>query len=156
MSSSPRNACPARYQVLVVGLSWLAMSRKSSGDKLRLNIRLSKLLRRKLFQNCRITLMCFGRIVSLKYRLDFSHGSPACLQMEEFLLPIYAISAAGEVEQNTKYTKWRRQYKTMAANVRAIQNGVRKEFLLICSQVRHTYLFLVYSTTLPVNQATSH
>jgi hypothetical protein len=36
-SSSPQNACPARYQVLTVGLSWLAMCRKSSGDKLRLN-----------------------------------------------------------------------------------------------------------------------
>lgn len=100
--------------------------------------------------------MCFGRIVSLKYRLDFSHGSSACLQMEELLLPMYAISVAGEVEQDAKCTKWRGQYKTMAANVWAIQNDVRKEFLLISSQVRYTYLFLVYSTRLPVNQATSH
>jgi hypothetical protein len=36
-SRSPQNACPARYQGITVRLSWLAMSRKSSGDKLRLN-----------------------------------------------------------------------------------------------------------------------
>jgi roadblock/LC7 domain-containing protein len=56
--------------------------------------------------------------------------------MEELLLPIYGISAAGEIEQEAKCIKWRSQCNAMAANVGAMQNGVRKEFLLISSQGR--------------------
>jgi hypothetical protein len=106
LGSTSQNIGSARHQVPTVCLSWLAMSRKLSGYKLCLNLSLETSSKKTVSKLSNYFDICWGlcHIVSLKYRPDFSHGSSACLQMEELLHPMYVISVLGNFSKMAQST----------------------------------------------------